>query len=124
MLCNGLIMKGMLKNSSIAMKILPLFPGSIISLVCAVFPAGPVGAAAVSITADASSFFFDPSTGGPNAPYTHGTTIQNYQVGYNSTTEENTRNWFIFPIPAIAPDEVIGAATVSFYMPKIPAQRG
>ncbi|MFK7910973.1 MAG: PEP-CTERM sorting domain-containing protein [Akkermansiaceae bacterium] len=82
------------------------------------FSTGHTGATSVSIPADASSFFYDPSTGGANDPYIHGTTIQNYQVGYNATTEENTRNWFIFPLPAIGPGEVIGAATVSFYMPK------
>lgn len=124
MVYNLLVMNGMLKNSNAIMKTRLPTTSLCVSLALCLFPVPKAHAAMASITADASSFFFDPSTGGPNGFYEHGTTIQNYQVGYNSTTEENTRNWFIFPIPSLGPGESIGAATVSFYMPIFPPNSG
>ena len=64
-----------------------------------------------------SGFIEEPMPGDGNDPQLLDSSVQNYQAGYNATTDKVTRNWFIFEVPGLAPGESIASATVSLYMP-------
>lgn len=80
-------------------------------------PAAPVLAFSVSIDSTGSSFLNDAG----NGLYDHGSTIQNYQVGYNKTEDFTTKNWFVFDLSGIAPGTPITDATLVLYMPSFGA---
>ena len=91
--------------------------GWVIKSIACLMMVSQAEAVTVAIDSTASSFIKDPAPGAGNAAYTHMMSIQNYQAGYNKTTDETTRNWFIFDIPTIMASESISSATFKLYMP-------
>ncbi|MEM7411409.1 MAG: PEP-CTERM sorting domain-containing protein [Myxococcota bacterium] len=80
----------------------------------------PAMAATVVVDAVTSGFFKESG----NSAHIVGSTIENYQAGYNKTTDETAKNWFVFDVPTLGPDDFIADAALSLYLPTFPGDAG
>lgn len=93
---------------------------AVFTILLFLFCSSPGSAVTVSIDAVTSGFMI----GAGNSDHIVGSTIQNYQAGYNKTTDETAKNWFVFDIPTLLPGEVIIGAAISLYLPTFPPDAG